>query len=73
MKRINDLALQASKLRNEAYYLEKDAIKAMNEEVVFKTDAKPPKEATNSKEATKKTLPPSSAASVKNEKQTGKR
>ena len=35
MKKINDLALEANKLRTEAYYLEQDAIKQVNEEVIF--------------------------------------
>lgn len=35
MKAINDLALKASKLRTKAYYFEKQALKIMNEEVIF--------------------------------------
>ena len=35
IKEINDLALKANELRSEAYYLEQDAIKQMNEEVIF--------------------------------------
>lgn len=35
MKKINDLALEANKLRSEAYYLEQEAIKMVNEEVIF--------------------------------------
>ena len=37
IKEINDLALWANELRSEAYYLEQDAIKQMNEEVIFAT------------------------------------
>lgn len=35
MKEINDLALKANKLRSEAYFLEQEAIKQVNEEVIF--------------------------------------
>lgn len=35
MKQINDLALQANELRSKAYYLEQDAIKEINEKVIF--------------------------------------
>lgn len=35
MQKINDLALQANKLRSEAYYLEQEAIRQINEEVIF--------------------------------------
>ena len=35
MKKINDLALEANKLRSEAYYLEQEAINEMNEKVIF--------------------------------------
>lgn len=35
MKEINDLALQANKLRSEAYYLEQEAIRQVNEEVIY--------------------------------------
>lgn len=35
MKEINDLALQANKLRAKAYYKEQEAIKTMNDEVIF--------------------------------------
>jgi len=35
MKQINDLALKANKLRAEAYYKEKEAMKIMNEEVIY--------------------------------------
>lgn len=35
MEKINNLALEANKLRSEAYYLEQEAIKQMNEEVIF--------------------------------------
>lgn len=35
MKEINDLALQANKLRAQAYYREQEAIKTMNDEVIF--------------------------------------
>lgn len=35
MKQINDLALEANKLRSEAYDLEQAAIKQVNEEVIF--------------------------------------
>lgn len=35
MKKINDLALEANKLRSEAYYLEQDAINQVNDEVIF--------------------------------------
>lgn len=38
MKKINDLALKANKLRAEAYYKEKEAIKIMNNEVIFATE-----------------------------------
>ena len=34
---INDLALEANKLRSKAYYKEQDAIKIMNEEVIYAT------------------------------------
>ncbi|MER0441055.1 restriction endonuclease subunit S [Emticicia sp. W12TSBA100-4] len=37
VKEINDLALKANELRSKAYYLEQDAIKQMNEEVIFAT------------------------------------
>jgi type I restriction enzyme S subunit len=37
MKEINDLALQANKLRAKAYYKEQEAIKTMNEEVIYAT------------------------------------
>ena len=37
MKEINDLALQANKLRAKAYYKEQEAIKIMNEEVIYAT------------------------------------
>lgn len=37
IKEVNDLALKANELRSEAYYLEQDAIKQMNEEVIFTT------------------------------------
>lgn len=37
MKKINDLALTANKLRTEAFYKEKEAIKIMNDEVIFAT------------------------------------
>lgn len=37
MARINDLALEANKLRTEAYELEQAAIKQVNEEVIFAT------------------------------------
>lgn len=35
MKKINDFALEANRLRSEAYYLEQEAIKQVNEEVIF--------------------------------------
>ena len=35
MEMINNLALQANSLRSEAYYLEQEAIKQVNEEVIF--------------------------------------
>jgi type I restriction enzyme S subunit len=35
MKRINDLALQANKLRSDAYYLEQEAIKIVESEVIY--------------------------------------
>lgn len=35
MKSINELALKANKLRSEAYYLEQEAIRIMNEEVIY--------------------------------------
>ena len=35
IKKINDLALQANKLRSEAYYKEKEAINIMNNEVIY--------------------------------------
>jgi type I restriction enzyme, S subunit len=35
MKKINDLALKANKLRTSAYYKEKEAIKIMNDEVIY--------------------------------------
>jgi len=38
MKKINDLALKANKLRAEAYYKEKEAIKIMNDEVIYATE-----------------------------------
>jgi type I restriction enzyme, S subunit len=34
-KRINELALEANKLRTEAYYLEQDAINEVNEKVIY--------------------------------------
>ena len=37
-KRINELALQANKLRSEAYYKEQDALKLMNETVIYAKD-----------------------------------
>jgi type I restriction enzyme S subunit len=37
MKEINDLALQANKLRAKAYYKEQEAIKTMNNEVIYAT------------------------------------
>jgi type I restriction enzyme S subunit len=41
MKKINDLAMEANKLRSEAFYLEEQAIKEMNEKVIFNKGAKP--------------------------------
>ena len=38
MKKINDLALKANQLRTEAYYKEKEAIKIMNDEVIYATE-----------------------------------
>ncbi|MBV6462023.1 MAG: hypothetical protein HJHJAOHD_02159 [Flavobacteriales bacterium] len=35
LKKINDLALEANKLRSEAYYLEQAAIEEVNEKVIF--------------------------------------
>lgn len=35
MKKINDLALEANKMRSEAYYLEQAAIDEVNEKVIF--------------------------------------
>lgn len=35
MKEINDLALRTSRLRTEAYYKEQEALKIMNEEVIY--------------------------------------
>lgn len=35
MKKINDLALEANKLRSEAYYLEQSAIEQVDKEVIF--------------------------------------
>jgi type I restriction enzyme S subunit len=35
MKKINDLALEANKLRSEAYYLEQAAVEEVNEQVIF--------------------------------------
>ncbi|MCP1384952.1 restriction endonuclease subunit S [Runella salmonicolor] len=35
LKEINDLALKANGLRSEAYYLEQEAIKKMNEDVIY--------------------------------------
>jgi len=36
IKQINDLALDANRLRAQAYYLEQEAIRIINEEVIFK-------------------------------------
>ncbi len=35
MQQINQLAMEANRLRSEAYYLEQKAIKIINDEVIF--------------------------------------